>query len=324
MRTKMGVYLRATLFCLLCLIAAESSFAQTGSQDFRRLSQDRSLSRIQTSKMIPVFPEDKTVIDMTVEDLRSYYPSELRRLQFSSNQDELGLLLAKMGERLQNFFQDFANTSSRESVLLQRPEDGAVLSRDFYYLISYRQGGGRPALEEIRTDKKYEPVRQEATGGFFITSGYVGLSLNFHPGCQETCRFRYLGKQTSNPAAHIVAFTQKPEAKDLQIEYTDVLTGVTVHIPVQGIVWVDPETYQVFRMRVNLLGAENRSYMTEQSTDIKLSEIRFDDSGKKLWLPREVIVNTLISGIVFRNQQISTAIRTTRHSMSAATSPSIH
>ena len=42
--------------------------------------------------------------------------------------------------------------------------------------------------------------------------------------------------------------------------------------------------------------------MTEQSTGIKLGEVRFGDAQKQLWLPREVVVNTLISGVGFRNQ----------------------
>ncbi len=73
-------------------------------------------------------------------------------------------------------------------------------------------------------------------------------------------------------------------------------------MPVQGIAWVDPGTFQILRLRINLLGPGNRSFMTEQSTDIRLGEVRSGETQKNLWLPREVIVNTQISGLVFRNQ----------------------
>ena len=239
---------------------------------------------------------------MTVKDLQRYFTSELRRLEFSPNQDELGVLLGKIGERLQAFFRDFSNTSSKESVFMQKPGDTGGISRDFNYLISYDSSGKAPLLKEYRTDRKNHSIDQDALRGFLITSGYVGLSLNFHPAYQQACQFRYLGKQTSDPHAYIVAFAQKTEAKDLQIDYTDIITGSSFRVPVQGIAWVDPNMYQILRMRVNLLGVGNRSFMTEQSTDIKLGEVRFKDTEKKLWLPREVAVTTLISGVVLRNQ----------------------
>lgn len=266
----------------------------------RTLSQSQTQS--QASSQILPFPKDKTVIEMNLKELLRYYPSELRRLEFSPNQDDLKALMEKIGERVQAFFCDFSNTSSKESVFLQRAGITSGVGRDFNYLISYDPNGDKPLLQEYRTDKQNRPIDQDTIKGFFITSGYLGLIANFHPSYQEGSRFRHLGKQTSDPQAYIVAFAHKLDKGTVPIEYTDTITGISSRLPVQGIAWVHPDTYQILRLRINLLASGNQSFMTEQSTDIKLSEFRFADAHKRLWLPREVVVTTLISGITFRNQ----------------------
>jgi hypothetical protein len=253
------------------------------------------------NRQIAVFPRDKSVVDMTVEELLNYYPSELRRVQFAQNQDELSSLLEKVRERVRSFFQDLSNTSSKESIVIHKPGSWGI-KREFNYLISYREKDGKLLVQEYRTDKKNQPVVQNTKLEYLITSGYVGLTLNFHPDYKEASRFRYLGRQTSDPRAYLLAFAQKLEAKDLQIEYTDINTGKSVLLPVQGIVWVDPETYQMMRLRINLLYSGKHSFITEQKTDLKLGEVRFEGTQKCLWLPREVVVETKIGGQVYRNQ----------------------
>jgi hypothetical protein len=85
------------------------------------------------------------------------------------------------------------------------------------------------------------------------------------------------------------------------IAYTDTNTGESVRLPVQGIAWVDPNTYQILRLRINLQAGGNQSPMTEQITDIQFSEARFSGIQKQLWMPREVVVTTTIANYIFRN-----------------------
>jgi hypothetical protein len=263
------------------------------------------LLRTQVSGQVRAFPRDKTVIEMTAEELLQCYPSELRRLEFSPNQDPLESLLTKAGQRLQDFCRDFANTSSKEFVLMQKLGFNSNFerldSREFGYMMLYHQGENRPLLEEYRTDRQNRPISRNVVSGSFITSGYLGHGLNFHPSYQQGVRFRYLGQMTSKPNAYVVAFAQKPETKDLTIAYVDTNSGISVRLPVQGIAWINPETYQILRMRINLLGAANSSILTEQTTDIQFSEVRFAGGGKPLWLPREVVVTTSAADQIFRN-----------------------
>jgi hypothetical protein len=261
--------------------------------------------RAQANEQTAVLPKDKTVVDMTANELLQYYSAELRHLQFSPNQEELSALLPKVGERVQAFFRDFSNTSSKEYVLLQRldyngrPELSS--NHEFRYLIVYHPGEAGPLLEEYRTDGKNRPVGQDAIRGFLMTSGYACISLNFHPGYHQASRFRYLGRQASDARAHVIAFAQKIETAGLQIEYTDSSSGKSSRLPVQGLAWIAPDTYQILRLRIDLLPAGNRSALSQQTTDIRFSEVRFDNVRKQLWLPREVVVTTKIGGRSFRN-----------------------
>jgi hypothetical protein len=65
-------------------------------------------------KEMEIPAKSKTIIDMTIEELRREYSTELRGVAFSSGQEELNSLLEKIGGRVQMFFRDFSDTSSKE------------------------------------------------------------------------------------------------------------------------------------------------------------------------------------------------------------------
>jgi hypothetical protein len=296
----------------------ELRIVRTGGREMRSLSKASIISYLlflwifcapglqaQVSTQVLPFPAGKTVIEMTADELLQYYSSELRRLEWAQNQDPLSPLLNKTGERVQEFLRDFAGTSSKELVLMQLlGYTGNIArseSREFSYMMFYHPGDSRLFLEEYRTDKQNRPIAHDAVQGYFVTSGYLGFSLNFHPKYQQDLRFRYLGQQTSDSRAHIIAFAQKPDTKDLMIAYTDTTSGRVVKLPVQGIAWIDPGTFQIVRIKVNLQPAYNQSSLTEQITDIQFGDAHFKDVEKHLWLPREVVVITISANCIFRN-----------------------
>lgn len=249
--------------------------------------------------------KNKTVIDMTAEELRQSYSSVLREVEFVQSQDELNPLLAKIGERVETFFRDFSNTSSKEEVLLQRlgyaDRLESSMERTFYYLILFNPNDNHPLLQEYRTDKTFRAIDQNGITGFFITSGYGCLSVLFHPKYIQDSTFRYLGRQSSGSCSHIIAFAQKSGIGSNLVKFTDTDQDKSIRVPLQGIVWVDPSTYQILRMRTSLVPAENPSFIATQTTDIQFSEIRFNGVPQQFWLPREVNVNMRISGKTYRN-----------------------
>jgi len=272
---------------------------------FVPLTDSRAQLKAQFSAQTNIFPKDKTVIDLTVAELRQYCPSELLNLSPNPDQDELNPLLVRIGERVGAFFRLFSNTACREDLLMQRlgynggVEDWNI--RYFNYLMFYSPGESLPSLEEYRTDRENRPIGQDATEGFYVTSGYVCHNLHFHPGFQHASDFRYLGRQISGSRAHIIAFAQKLNQEGLRIGFTDIYTGESTRLPVQGIACIDADTYQILRLYINLLPAGNSSSLKEQTTDIKFSETQFENAKKRLWMPQEITIITTIGGIVFRN-----------------------
>ncbi len=249
---------------------------------------------------------DRTVVDMTDAELRKYFASELRDLDYDADQEGLKLLLNKVGEKVEAFFRDFSNTSSKEKVHLQRfgydgREQGSA-TQEFNYLILSGSGEAGIRLEEDRRDDKGHEVGGRARPGFFLSSGFAGLSLYFHPNHQPGSRFRYLGRQASRPRNHIIAFAQKPEAGDYLCGYSDTGTSESTGLLLQGLAWIDPDTYQIVRMRTNLLLSEHPVSLREQKTDIRFTEVHFAGARQSFWLPHEVLVTWRIAGSTFRNR----------------------
>jgi hypothetical protein len=60
---------------------------------FVPLTDLRAQLKAQFSAQINIFPKDKTVIDLTVEELRQYCPSELLNLIPNPDQNELNPFL---------------------------------------------------------------------------------------------------------------------------------------------------------------------------------------------------------------------------------------
>ena len=100
----------------------------------------------------------------------------------------------------------------------------------------------------------------------------------------------------------MIAFAQKLDTKDLLIEFIDIGSGNVIRVPVQGIAWVDPNTYQIVQLRVNLLAAGNQSSLTEQTTDIKFSTLglgwvhHWDDNVKFVFY-YELVKNEKLSNL---------------------------
>jgi len=237
---------------------------------------------------------------MTAAELHRLFPSELADLEFDHNQDGLSLLLQKAGEKVEAFFRYFTNTYSKEQVRLQRFRwDGveeASASKDYRYLILSHAGEEVISFEEDRVDSKGNPLTQDETFGFFISAGYATLTLYIHPSHQMGSRFRYLGRQTSKHRAYVIAFAQKPEAGDYLSTYSSNIFLESTRLLVQGIAWVDPDTYQIVRMRTNLLATEDPVSLREQTADIQFSEVRFKDMPQSFWLPRDVQVSWKLAG----------------------------
>ncbi len=289
--------------------------------------------------------ENKTVVDMTVEELRQFYPNELSGLKFDLNQDQLDYLLKRAGDRVITFFSYFPNTASKEQVRLQRylsarqddrmkkRSQPSLLERNmlsgtdasiavlnvkisevlsersevFNYLILPESGKTGMSWVEDRADKKNRPVNQTAIPGYIMSSGHAGYCQYLHPSHQPNSHFRYLGREKKKPRAHVIAFAQKPEAGDYMSQFSEATSHASIRFLVQGFVWLDPDTYQILRMRTDLLLPERKTELTETITDIYYDRVKFRGALREFWLPQEINVSwefpqTDRLNLIYRNQ----------------------
>jgi hypothetical protein len=253
---------------------------------------------------VPVYPSARTVVDMSLAELLRTYPEELRDVTFEENSERLDLVLKKVGEGVETFFRDFPNTVSKESVRMEssgpNQSVGRTITQNFNYAF-FPDKNGR-FWKEARLDSKDREIANNVIQGFpFFTSGYAGLCMFFHPSHQFGSEFRYLGKQGSSPNADLIAFAQKPGSGDALGAYQTATMPAPVPLLYQGLVWVNPDTYQILRMRTDLLARRADTDLSRQTSEIWFSEVRFQSVPQSFWLPREVVVTSESGGCLFRN-----------------------
>jgi hypothetical protein len=254
----------------------------------------------------PASAQGKLVVDMSVDELRQYYPSEFSNLIFDSNQDGLASLLQNAGMRVEEFFRVLSNTSSKEKVLLKiLNPDGvpqAASRKEFYYLIFSQSSESDFAWKEDRVDMEGRPVSLDNSEGFILTSGFALLCDCLSFDTQPASRFRYLGRAGSGNGAYVIAFAQKPELANYRASYTDPLTHIQTRYLVQGFVWLQPDGYQIIRMQTSLIIPGGP--VQYQATDVDYREVLFKGVPHSFWLPGEVIVNAKVKSSLYRNQHL--------------------
>ncbi len=248
-----------------------------------------------------VYANAKTVLDASPEELFQRYPDLKKTLKLSKNQDQLESLLKQVGERTAEFFHNFRDTSSVEDVVQQMTDargNGRTNRSRFLYLM-VGESSGSSLIDEYRADEKGKQLDlQGLESGFLLASKLVAHVAFFLPRMQPECGFRYLGT-TSNPNAHLIAFAQKSERPT--IVGTFMTTNGEKILLYQGLVWIDPSTYQILRMRSDLLAPRFDTWLERQTTEVEFSEVRFPDD-RTLWLPREARLEALYLHVTYRNR----------------------
>jgi hypothetical protein len=97
-----------------------------------------------------------------------------------------------------------------------------------------------------------------------------------------------------------VAFAQDPELSPPR-GYIN-LVGTEIAIMVQGLAWIDPDSHQILRMRLDLLVSRKDAGLDQHTTNIEFSEVRFGPDSRPLWLPREVRIVIACKGWKFQNR----------------------
>jgi tetratricopeptide (TPR) repeat protein len=242
----------------------------------------------------------KSVVRQTAAERLQTVP-ELNGLEPATTQEELAPILQKTGERVEAFFQDFHNTSSREEIreetLHRNGKVGSSLQQNFQYLLLAWPDKSRPTLEEYRTGGR-EPNPGE---GVMLTKGFASAAQFLLPAYQPEATFVYLGRQrVEGRETHVMAFAQRPEIARLMIGFSSGKTHFWALS--QGVIWIDCDTYQIIRLRTDLLSPLVSARLQRETTEIHYSEVHFPGVPFSYWLPREVVVTVDWQGKLRQNR----------------------
>jgi len=246
----------------------------------------------------------KSVLTESPQDLVTDMP-ELEGIRMAPNQDELEVVLKKVGEGVESFFKNFPNTVSLEQVHQERlGKDGKVaraLDQDFRYLLLAPTDKWGLEIEEHRaTAQGANAALHGSDQGLMLTAGFASVSLLFHPAYQDGAGFRYLGRQSlDGKDLHVIAFAQNPQRARTEESFsTDEGSAL---ILLQGLAWIDPTNFQIVRLRTDLLAPQSKVRLQRQTTEIHFKEVSFKEVATAFWLPQEVSVTVDWRGRIYRN-----------------------
>jgi VWFA-related protein len=270
----------------------------------------------------PASANPPAYFDYPLRKLSEVVPA-LSGIKSDSSQDQLSWILSKVGEATVHSLATVPNLVSLEDVfslvvsrdtapansVLGIEEIPAVRdleeqlrqsrSVEFNYLLLFdHHPDGATAIQELRTDFKNREVASPADGVAPHGFGFAYQWLLLSPANQSELRFRYLG--TQRMAAHqtfVVAFAQIPSRVKVPGKYK--LAGKEVPFFFQGIAWIDQSTFDVVRLRTDLLSPVPSVNLQNMTTELSFRSVRIHGFGTVLWLPSEVLIRTARSDSIF-------------------------
>jgi len=262
-----------------------------------------------TPSEIEIYKRAQTLIDWTPRQIQDC--PFLHKLRPTGSQDQLAMVLERVGQSSTLLFHDFPQIASDEQVFSQtmplnlRATYGGMFRstqvHKFRYIVMPRPVGDVPAFEEYRTDLKGNPLDASSLSGLtMITSNYTSTWLYLSPADQHASRFRHFGIQTiRNRECHVVGFAQEPESTRFVGELR--IAGKSVVLLVQGLAWIDSQTFQVLRIKTWLLAPRTDIGLSSQTSTVDFYPVRPSGFERVLWLPRDVTVESDYGGIWFCN-----------------------
>ena len=254
----------------------------------------------------PDYANAHAYIDLAMAQLVERVP-ELKSVEPAADQQELAMILQKMGERMDDFVHNIGDLIAREDVTQERLNaDGKVKAKqhvqDNYLILHHGYEWG--ARAEYRMDDKGNRLGPIGLAqGYLATSGHALSCIQFSTAAQSQSqsRFRYLGHEMlGSRETYVLAFAQRPG----EVNFATVMavTGAKdVDMPTQGILWVDKNNFQILRVRSDLLAPNAEIQLAQLTTDVMFGEVRLQDVPNPLWLPTDADVSIEIGGHKYRN-----------------------
>jgi hypothetical protein len=233
-------------------------------------------------------------------------PPDLNGLEPATDQGQLDSILSAVGKTVAEFFRNFPNTSSLEQIhqekLGRNQKALATHDQKFRYLCFTPAEDWGPGFDEYRVDLSGAQASPHGVhDGLMLTSGFASASLLLHPNYQSQATFRYLGRQKVNGRdAYVIAFAQQPAKARLSGGFRS--GEISMRTLSQGLAWVDSESYQITRLRTDLLMPLSEVNLERETTEIAFGEVHFKGMAEGFWLPQQVTVTVDWNGKHLRNE----------------------
>jgi VWFA-related protein len=257
-------------------------------------------------------------VDLPTAQLVERIP-ELKNLQPAPDDQDLPVILQKLGRSVDDFVREMGDLIAHEDVTQEKLNAKGNItakehSQDNYLIL--RHGHALAASSEYRMDEKGN--RLGAIGlekGYVVTAGFALSCIPFSTVAQPQSRFRYLGEgKMDSRETYVLGFAQQPG--DATFFTAMQGTGrIDVEMLSQGILWVDKSSFQIIRMRSDLLAPRNEIRLDQLTTEVGFAEVQLQDVPNPLWLPKDVDVSMEIDKHKFRNMHHYTDYRRYRVSV---------
>jgi hypothetical protein len=261
-------------------------------------------------------------LEEPLEKLAKRIP-ELKALQPATDQQLLPMILEKTGEKVDDLFGNLVGLKAKEVVSEEQFswKGRARLQQDQYDYFIVRKGNFvDTTIEEYRRDADRNEIAPEVS---FVSSGFASSVLYFSKAFQQESTYRYIGQElVGTRSAYVVAFAQIPGKATISVKIrtqesrkkqpqslawadksnsplTGKPEGLTPDVLVQGIAWVDRNSFQILQMRTDLLahkiqlgdvqsGLQER--LEELRTVVTFSQAQSPELTDFLWMPSEADV----------------------------------
>jgi hypothetical protein len=215
------------------------------------------------------------------------------------------MVLERVGQPVTLLLHEFPQIACDEQVTSESLSIGyrtrPGITHKFRYIAIPRSLGSFQGFEEYRTDLKGNPLDAARLRDFFlITSNYISTCLYLSPTDRDSSRFRLFGAQSIREReCHVVGFAQEPEK--VRRVGTFRFQDKRVVLLVQGLAWIDTETFQVMRIMTWLLAPRPDIGLSVHTSTVDFYPVQLSGFERVLWLPREVTVLTDYRGVLIRN-----------------------
>ena len=269
----------------------------------------------------PATANAPTYLDYPLRKLSEVVPA-LSGMKPDNSQDQLPEILSKVGVATVNSLARVPNLISLEDVfsfvISRDGPDTSVLgiedtpalldleaqlrespSVEFNYLLLFDHlAEGETEIRELRTDFKNRQVSSPVNGVAPHGFGFAYQWLLLLPANQSELRFRYLGTQRiDDHQTFVLGFAQIPNRVKVPGKYK--WAGKEVPFFFQGIAWIDQSTFDVVRLRTDLLSPIPSVNLQRMTTELRFRSVRIHGFGAVLWLPSEALIRTAGSDNIF-------------------------